>query len=132
MTRFYVYAGKFDIRTGKAPKLREFTSAVKARAYAIQVMNRVGENGWDVYNNKKFMKTAFHITKKKDGYWVWDLYNKEGIYHDLKVRTDGTLLDPKIVDGRPDWGHAKIVKDSKKSRTLLYETVAYANRKKRV
>lgn len=132
MTRFYVRSGKFDLRTGKAPKLREFTSAVKARAYAIQVMNRVGEDGWTVYHNKKFMMPAFDIKKRKDGYWVWDLYNKEGIYHDLKVRTDGTLLDPKIVDGRPDGRHYKIVRDAKKPKTPTYKTNAYVTRKRRL
>ncbi len=103
MTRYYVYSGKFNIQTGKAPKIRDFTSSAKARAYAIQVMNRLGEKAWTVFSDSKCTRPAYEIEKRKNYYNAWDLKTNR----DVIVHKDGTLIQPDYVTGKPYWGQGK-------------------------
>ena len=108
MSRYYVLAGKYNIRTGEAPKIRAFTSKQKARAYAIVVMNRLGEKSWGVYSDPKCTKIMYDVKKSKNGYMLedWQRPYEFGMM-DLILHKDGSVSKPTFNTGKPYWGYTK-------------------------
>lgn len=82
------------------PKVRKFSDADEARAYAILVMNRLGKRSWNVYSDARCTHFEYIIERRKNYYNVWDTE----VNKDYMVRADGKIIIPDYNTGRPYWG----------------------------